>query len=145
MSIPNVLYNSGGHTQILGLQAQRIGQTHMEDKVILEIKTPKEGEETPEAMMGFLSSLVTVNSPLSFLNINPPPISLEITSIEQTIRFYLVIPAMYQPFIESQIVSQYPKAQIAPVDRLIFDKAFSQTSLLTPGFMKLASMGFNIL
>ena len=79
------------------------------ERVLLEIKTSRTGEETPEAMVQFLASLVSLRKRL--LNLVPVavPITLEIGVVDQLIHFYISIPATLQAFIESQLVSQYPK------------------------------------
>src|SRR5579884_620753 len=88
----------------------------MLDKVILEVRTPRTGEETPEAMVQFLSSLTNLKTGGGlFRSKRGVPISLEIATIDQTIHFYIVIPTVYQSFLESQLMSQYPKSIITKV------------------------------
>lgn len=43
------------------------------------------------------------------------PITLEMAVLDQSIHFYITAPSEYQSFIESQLVSQYPKASIQRV------------------------------
>src|SRR3989344_4088807 len=85
------------------------------DLVLLEIKTSRVGEETPEAMVQFLSSLTGLNRRLFYFWRRAIPFSLEIAVIEQMIHFYISIPAKHKTFIESQLVSQYPKALLTKV------------------------------
>lgn len=85
------------------------------NKVILEIKTARTEEETPEAMLQFLTSLTGLKTRFFYFWRRGVPISLEIAVIDQTIHFYITIDQKYQKFIESQIVSQYPKASIIKV------------------------------
>lgn len=82
------------------------------ERVILEIRTSRTEEETVESMVQFLSSLTNLKR--RFLNILPIgiPITLEIGVFEQAIHFYISIPSTLVTFIEGQLVSQYPKAQI---------------------------------
>ena len=86
------------------------------DRVVLEIKTSRTGEETPEAMVQFLTNLTSLKKPLvgMFIRLGIP-ISLEIVVVNQTIQFFITVPHRYQAFIESQLVSQYPKASIVKV------------------------------
>ncbi|MBI2595670.1 type IV secretion system DNA-binding domain-containing protein [Candidatus Daviesbacteria bacterium] len=79
----------------------------MHQKIILEIKTPRTGEETPEAMVQFLASLTSIKAKTAF--------SLEIVVVNQAIHFYIAAPLAYQTYIESQLLSQYPKALVTPV------------------------------
>lgn len=80
------------------------------ERVLLEVKTSRTGEETPEAMVQFLSSLVSLKKRLlNFLPIGLP-ITLELGVVDQLIHFYISAPASLQSFIESQLISQYPKA-----------------------------------
>src|SRR5260221_9108815 len=80
-------------------------------RVVLEVKTSRTGEETPEAMSQFLSSLVGLKKIIipEFFYLGMP-ISLELAVIDQTIHFFVTVPADHQGFIESQLIAQYPKA-----------------------------------
>ncbi len=84
----------------------------MEEKAILEIKTPRTGEETPEVMVQLLASLTNLRKTHYFFIKKGIPISFEIAVFDQTIYFYVVLPKALAPFIESQIYSQYPHSQI---------------------------------
>lgn len=92
----------------------------MEDKkvssrVLLEVKTSRTGEETVESMVQFLASLTNLKKLiLPFWGIGVP-LSLEIAVINQTVHFFISVPEEYQAFIESQLISQYPKALITKV------------------------------
>lgn len=84
-------------------------------RVILEVRTSRTGEETPEAMVAFLASFVNLKRLiLPFWGLGVP-ISLELSVIDQTIRFYLTCPEKYRSFFESQLVAVYPKALITKV------------------------------
>jgi hypothetical protein len=82
------------------------------DKVILEIKTPRNTEETSEAMAQFLSSLVNLKRQILYFYKRGIPISLEIATFEQRTHFFIVVPQKLQTFIEGQLTAQYPKALI---------------------------------
>jgi hypothetical protein len=85
------------------------------EKVVLEIKTPRSTEETPEAMAQFLSSLVNLKRPLLYFYRLGIPISLEIAVYDQSIHFFIVVPAKFQNLIEGQLIVQYPKALIVKI------------------------------
>jgi hypothetical protein len=87
----------------------------MEDKVVLHIKTPRSSEETPENMVQMLSSFTGLMNKVFLFRKKGIPLSLELAYVKQQIHFYMVIPKSYHPFIESQILSQYPRTLIATV------------------------------
>ena len=82
------------------------------DRALLEIKTSRTGEESPEAMVQFLSSLVNLRKRYLNLVSFAIPVTLEIGVMEQTIHFYISVSSNLATFIESQLVSQYPKSLI---------------------------------
>lgn len=81
-------------------------------KVVLEIKTPRNTEETLESMVQFLSSLVNLKRQIFHVVKRGIPVSLEIATYDQTTHFYIVVPEKFQTFIEGQLTAQYPKALI---------------------------------
>jgi hypothetical protein len=85
------------------------------DRIILEIKTSRTGEETPEAMVQFLASLTNMRHRFYVLWKKGIPLTLEIAINEQIIHFYISVPRAYQSFIESQLISQYSKAMLSKV------------------------------
>src|SRR5258708_28917191 len=107
------------------------------DRVVLEVKTSRTGEETPEAMSQFLSSLTGLKRiiiPEVFrLGI---PFSLELSVIDQAVHFFVTVPGHYQAFIESQLVSQYPKVLIVKAKDYLPDVLINQETLAV-GQMKL--------
>lgn len=108
----------------------------MSNRVILEIKTSRTGEETPEAMVHFLAGLTNMKKqvmPLLWLGV---PFSLEIAVIDQMIHFFVTIPSAYQPFIESQLIAQYHKALIIQSRDYIKD-ILEKKETLSAGQMKL--------
>ena len=82
------------------------------DKVVLEIKTPRTAEETPEAMTQFLSSFVNLKRQILYFYKRGIPISLEIATFDSVTHFFIVVPEKFQTFIEGQLTAQYPKALI---------------------------------
>ena len=108
------------------------------NKILLEIKTSRTGEETPEAMKQFLLGLVNLKKPvIPYLWYKGVAFSLEVTVIDQLIYFYIAIDPVYQGFIESQLASQYPKALISKVTDYIPD-ILKNKETLALGQMKLA-------
>ncbi len=104
-----------------------------EPRVLLEIRTSRSGEETPEAMVQFLSSLVNVKKRVGMFLKFGYPITLEVAVVDQRIRFYMSVPKAFQNFIESQLSSQYPKAMIMKADDYLpsmLTKAPALSSLL---------------
>jgi len=106
-----------------------------EPRVLLEIRTSRSGEETPEAMVQFLSSLVNVKKRVGMFLKFGYPISLEVAVVDQRIRFYLSVPIAYQNFIESQLISQYPKALIMKADDYM-PSLISKAGAISLGQMK---------
>ncbi len=89
----------------------------MDQKVILEIKTPRDSGETPESMVQFLSGLAGLKNPNGWFRKKGVPISFEIAAFDQSIHFFVVVPANYQSFLESQLLSQYPRALISKISK----------------------------
>ncbi|MDP2649702.1 MAG: DUF87 domain-containing protein [bacterium] len=106
-------------------------------RVLLEIKTSRTEEETPEAMAQFLSSISNLKRRMFLLFRFGVPVSLEISVIDQTVHFYLSAPSKYQAFIESQIVSQYPKALISKSNDYVADVLANKNTLVL-GQLKLS-------
>ncbi len=95
---------------------------------MLEIKVPKESEETPEASAALFASLSNISS--SFwekLLGRQKCLVFEIGLFEQTIHFYAVVSREFEPYFVSQLSAQYPKAVVARVKDYLtawpFDKA----------------------
>jgi len=86
------------------------------DRVILELRTPRDSEETPEAAAQFLAALPYLKATFikQLLGL-PEPISLEITTVNQITHFYIVIPQNVQGYIESQLSASYPKIILTPI------------------------------
>lgn len=106
-------------------------------RVILEVRTSRTGEETPEAMVQFLSSLLNLKKKVHLLFTHGIPISLEMAVIDQRIHFYVSIPLQYQAFVESQLAAQYPKVLISKVKDYLPD-VFRNSELVSLGQLKLA-------
>lgn len=87
-----------------------------ESFTILELRTPKTAEETPEAAAQFFAALPKVKTTLwQKITNSPPPLTFEIAVINQTIYFLAATPQSLQPYIESQLTASYPKLVITPL------------------------------
>jgi hypothetical protein len=81
------------------------------DKIVLEIKVPKNSEETPEAMSALYAGLLNYRAPWWRRLVSwHKCISFEIALIKQTIHFYVVAEEDIVPYLVSQVLSQYPRA-----------------------------------
>ena len=109
------------------------------ERVLLEVKTSRTGEESPEAMVQFLSSLVSLKKRVLNLVSFAVPITLEIGVIDQTIHFYISVPHTLTTFIESQLVSQYPKALFIKTRGDPLSEILSSGNNLTFGQMRISS------
>ncbi|MCL4354516.1 DUF87 domain-containing protein [Patescibacteria group bacterium] len=81
-----------------------------QERIILEVKTTRTGEETTEAMVQLLASMAGLRKRFLVLFKLSIPLSLEIAVYNQAIHFYVTVPANLKTFIEGQITAQYPKA-----------------------------------
>ena len=107
------------------------------ERAILEIRTSRTGEETPEAMVQFFSSLSSLRTPLFYFFRKGIPLSLEIAVIGQQIHFYIIVPSVYQAFVESQLVSQYPKSLLVKTNDYL-PEILQQSETLAVGQLKYA-------
>lgn len=88
----------------------------MENRVILELRNPRDSEETPEAAAQFFAALPYLKSTLwQRLAGTPTPITLEIATINQITYFLIIMPKNVQSYIESQLTASYPKIIISPI------------------------------
>lgn len=106
------------------------------DRVILEIKTSRTGEETTEAMVQFLASLTGLRKRFLLFWKLGHPISLELAMYNQTIHFYVSCPASLRTFVEGQLTAAYPKSLIVPA-RDYMSEILSGHDTLACGQMKL--------
>jgi len=112
-------------------------EPQLQDRVLLEVKTSRTGEETTEAMVQILASLTSLKKRflLPFWRFGIP-LSFEIAVVDQNIRFFISAPSEYQSFIESQLVSQYPKASITKAKDYL-PSLFEDNTRLVVGQLKL--------
>ncbi|PIS09536.1 hypothetical protein COT75_00965 [Candidatus Beckwithbacteria bacterium CG10_big_fil_rev_8_21_14_0_10_34_10] len=86
------------------------------EKLVLEIRVPKESEETPEASAALFASLSNLKASFfSRLRGKEKSLSLEIALFDQRIYFYSVLDPSFEPYFISQLSAQYPKAVISRV------------------------------
>jgi len=111
----------------------------MEDKVVLELRTPKTTEESPEAMAQVFSALYGGGHVPHWkrLWVKVRTLAFEIATYNQTVHFYCVVPASYQTFLESQLTSQYPKILISKVPDYMGE--ITKSPYLAIGNLELAS------
>jgi hypothetical protein len=108
------------------------------DRVILEIKTSRTGEETTEAMVQFLASLTGLRKRFFLLWKLGHPISLELAVFNQTIHFYVTCPSSLKTFVEGQLTAAYPKSLIVNTKDYM-PEVITDKNTLACGQMKLGS------
>lgn len=79
------------------------------DKVFLSIKIPPSNEQKENAMEEFLRSLHRILPINTYLG-------LEMASIDQFLRFYIIVSRHQKSILESQLYAQYPNAEIEEVE-----------------------------
>jgi hypothetical protein len=115
----------------------------MSEKIILEVKVPRLGEETPEAAQQLFANLAHTlpQSNIFRLGAKKKSFSLEIAGFDQSIHFYIATPEDQKGFLESLILAQYPLALITPIKELIpqwaQDNAFCGGQMVTGGWQYL--------
>jgi len=84
-----------------------------EKRSFLEIRVPKDSEETPEASSAFLSVFSNYKTPFlqSFLR-GKKAISLEIILDNQLVHFCASVEKEQEAYFLSQLTAQYPKALV---------------------------------
>lgn len=88
----------------------------MDQKIILEIKVPRENEYTVESGLPLFSGFTRMLSAPSFfgqlLGQTGESIALEIVCVQQQIHFCAILPENLLPYFESQILASYPSAVV---------------------------------
>jgi hypothetical protein len=106
----------------------------MKDRVILELRNPRDAEETPEAMAQFLTALPRLTTSIwQRLAGSPKPITFEIAAINQIVYFLIIVPGEVRTYIESQLTATYPKIIVSSIR----DYIPSPTQLKHPSYGKL--------
>ena len=90
----------------------------MSDRVVLEIKVPKESSmrETQTAPLAAEHMFAALHGLLQEDYASQEHFTFEIVSTLKGIKFYAVVPPEIQHFIESQLYAQYPMAQVRVVE-----------------------------
>ena len=108
---------------------------------IIEIRSPKDSEETPEAFEQALSAIaMTKHMPLwrkLLLGHHHPIISVELANFDQLIHFYVTTPTFFQTYVESQLLAQYPRLLLSEGDDPFIH--FSKEKNIVVGRMALAT------
>ncbi len=94
-------------------------------------KTGKQEKDWIRSMEDFYSSLTSLNKD-SALGVDPW-IALEIGKIKEQIFFYVAVPKRFEGFIEKEIYSIYPHAQIEKTEDY---NIFSPTENISCGYLK---------
>jgi len=88
------------------------------ERILLEIRAPRENEYTPESAATLFSGFTkTLSSPSLLKRLRgqkAEPLILEIVCHHQQIHFYVVLNKNNLPFFESQILAAYPLAVLSP-------------------------------
>jgi len=96
------------------------------EKTVLEIKVPKNSEETPEAMVAFFAGLLNYRAIWWRRLVNwHKCIAFEIALFNQTVHFYIVAEEDIIPYLVSQLVSQYPRATYLKVKDYLLNFNFA--------------------
>jgi hypothetical protein len=112
------------------------------EKQILEIKVPKDSEETPEAASALFASLSGYTTSIWQKLIGQQKcLVFEIGLDRQIIRFFSIIAKEYESYLISQITAQYPRAVVArvkdyllswPMDKAVLGKVVLKDAYYYP-------------
>ncbi len=89
--------------------------------ITLELRMPQVVDKTPKVMEEVFSGLYALRANLDWLDKyvrgkHQPHISLDITSLNGSIHFFIRTPEQFRLLIESQILAQYPEADLVEVE-----------------------------
>lgn len=86
------------------------------EKQVLEIRVPKDSEETPEAGAALFASFSNLKTSfLARMTGRRKCLTFEIALFDQMIRFYSVVDSDFEPYFISQLTAQYPKVVVSRV------------------------------
>lgn len=105
----------------------------MSELTTLFLKLPRNQEVTPEAAKTFLSALTQINSVSKIQKLFgtvPLPLSLEIASVNQQIKFLITCDSSLVPFLEAQIQSNYPLVVIEKIEDPLASLTYMQVKEL---------------
>lgn len=105
------------------------------EKQVLEIKVPKDSQETPEAASALFASLSNLKSSfLDKLRGKGKCLSFEIALFKQTIRFYTVVTTDFEPArkyrLNISVANQYIGQLSEDIQKAIFGNTGTLTSFL---------------
>jgi len=104
-----------------------------EEKVILEIKVPRENEYAPETAQTLFSGFTKIFSQPSFFEKlkgkKADSLALEIVCEKQQIHFCVILDKSLLPYFESQILAAYPLAILKKVTNYLQDWNLEKTSI----------------
>jgi hypothetical protein len=89
--------------------------------VTLELRIPQVVDKTPKVMEQIFSGLYALRTKIDWVEKyidgkHQPHISLDITSLNGNIHFFIRTPEQYRLLIESQVLAQYPEADLVEVE-----------------------------
>ena len=113
------------------------------DKKVLEIKIPKDSEDSLELAVGVFAALSNYHSSFWQRLFNKEKcLVFEIGLFDQTIHFYAVVEKDFEPYLIAQLGAQYPKSAITESENFLanwnLEKAdFGQLVLSKPYWLPL--------
>ncbi len=97
---------------------------------MLEIKPPREIEQSPKTMEGVFTALWATHGTVStkmdkyIKGVMQHYITFEMVGLHGNIRFLVRTPAIFRNFVEAKIYAEYPKAEIQQVEDYVNDLPF---------------------
>ena len=100
---------------------------------ILEIRVPRDSEVSWESTVQMLTNLrgnFSFDKYARLFRRQVPSMSFEIATINQSIKFFVILPTSLRSFFESQLVSQYPLAVSVEAENYLTEW-FSQSYVMS--------------
>ncbi len=100
---------------------------------MLELRVPRDSEVSWEATVQMLTNLkgnFGFDKYAKLFRRHIPSMSLEIATINQSIKFFVIVPTNLRSFFESQLISQYPLAVAVEAENYLTDW-FSQGYIMS--------------
>jgi len=117
----------------------------MTPHTILEIRTGRDAEHSPETAVQFYSTLPKLYNNIFYKLIGKKEsFSLEIIVRDQTIRFLMYMPVRLLEYVRGAIIASYPEALIAenPEDPML-DFFNEEGKVITPSFVKTGNLSLS--
>jgi hypothetical protein len=117
----------------------------MTPHTILEIRTGRDSEHTPETAVQLYSTLPKLYNNIFYKLIGKEEhLSLEIIVRDQTIRFLMYVPNRLIEYIRGSIIASYPEALITEnPDDPILDFFDEEGRIVTPSFVKTGNLSLS--